>query len=55
MSAGQARSPLIPPTIGYGPVTVTIKVTVRTGQPDEGIISMVQRSGFIIGPFIFLI
>ena len=55
MSAGQARTPLIPPTIGHGPVTVTIKVTVRTGQPDEGVLSMVQRSGFIIGPIILLI
>ena len=55
MSAGQARTRLFPPTFGWGPVTVTIKVTVRTGQPDEGIISMTQRSGFMIGPIILLI
>ena len=55
MSAGKARSSLIPPTIGWGSVTVTIKVTVRTGQPDEGIISQTQRSGFILGPVILLL
>lgn len=55
MSASVARSPLIPPAFGWGPVDVTIKVTVRTGQPDEGVISMVQRSGVMFGPFILLI
>jgi len=55
MSAGVARSPIIPPTFGYGPVSVTIKVLVRAGQPDEGVISMVQRSGMMLGPFILLI
>ena len=55
MSAGVARSSLVPPTLGYGPVSVSIKVTVRTGQSDEGVISQVQRSGFMLGPLIILL
>jgi len=55
MSAGQARSRVFPPAFGWGPVSVSIKVTVRTGQPDEGVISQVHRSGFMLGPFIILL
>ena len=55
MSAGVARSSIFPPTIGFGFVTVTIKVLVRSGTPEEGTISMVQRGGIMIGPFILVI
>ena len=45
-----ARSSLFPPAVGFGPVTITVTVF------NQGsVVSHVQRSGFMIGPFVLAV
>lgn len=48
-SVANARTRLFPPAIGFGPVTITIEASKQ-----GSVISQVTRSGFMIGPFVFL-
>lgn len=49
MGKGTARTPLLPPTMGLGPVTVTLTITSQGSTLEQ-----ITRTGYIIGPFIFL-
>ncbi len=49
MGKGVARSPLFPPTIGFGSVTITLTVSSQ-----GSILEQRSHNGYMIGPFILL-
>jgi len=49
MGKGTARSSLLPPAIGFGPVTVTLTITA-----EGSVLEHTSRNGHMIGPFILL-
>jgi hypothetical protein len=49
MGKGTARSSLLPPAIGLGPVTVTLTITA-----EGSVLEHITRNGYMIGPFVFL-